>query len=108
MSGLSPAKSIWLLARLRLLRLFNMIRGVRFGRAAFAKDRYHEIRIALETPERRGTVVTFRCYDDAIVFRYEVSKQEDRERLTIADEGTSFTLSGESVGCPAEPSIVQR
>jgi membrane protease YdiL (CAAX protease family) len=39
MSGLSPAKAMWLLARLRLLRLFNMVSGIRFGKAANTRSR---------------------------------------------------------------------
>jgi membrane protease YdiL (CAAX protease family) len=39
MSGLSPANAMWLLARLRLRRLFNMVSGVRFGKAANTRSR---------------------------------------------------------------------
>ena len=39
MNGLSPANAMWLLARLRLRRLFNMVSGVRFGKAANTRSR---------------------------------------------------------------------
>ncbi|CAN7551329.1 CPBP family intramembrane metalloprotease [Pseudoduganella sp. LjRoot289] len=39
MNGRSPARAIWLLARLRLLRLLNMTSAIRFGKAANAKSR---------------------------------------------------------------------
>ena len=39
MNAPSPAKAIWLLARLRLLRLFNMTGALRFGKAANSKSR---------------------------------------------------------------------
>jgi len=67
---------------------------VLFGRADFAPDRYHETRFSLETPRKRRVDVIVRCYDDAIAFRYDVPKQAGMDRLTVADEGTSFTLSG--------------
>src|SRR5215471_1495235 len=43
---------------------------VLFGRAAAARDRYREARFTLENPQHRRIEVVFRCYDDAIAFRY--------------------------------------
>jgi len=67
---------------------------VLFGKADSARDRYREVRFTLENPQRRQIEVVLRCYDDAIAFRYEVSRQPGQERLTVADENTSFPLSG--------------
>ena len=38
--------------------------------------------------------VVFRCYNDAIAFRYEVPKQAGMKRLTVTEEGTSFVPAG--------------
>ncbi|HZO88483.1 MAG TPA: glycoside hydrolase family 97 protein [Chthonomonadaceae bacterium] len=65
-----------------------------FGKAAVARDRYREVRFSLETPRRRRVDVLFRCYDDALAFRYVVPKQKGMERLTVVEEGTSFGLAG--------------
>lgn len=67
---------------------------VLFGRTDFTRDRYRETRFSLETGRKHRVDVVFRCYDDAIAFRYEVPKQAGMERLTIADENTAFSLSG--------------
>ncbi|HEY0866457.1 MAG TPA: glycoside hydrolase family 97 protein [Fimbriimonas sp.] len=69
--------------------------AVLFGRNATAEDRYQELLLKYES--RQGTLfnVVFRCYDDAIAFRYEIPSQKDRKQVTIADEGTTFALSGD-------------
>ena len=67
---------------------------VLFGKTVYARDRYQEARFSLLTPDRRRINVVFRCYDDAIAFRYEVPKQAGLERLTVTEEGTSFALVG--------------
>ena len=38
--------------------------------------------------------MVFRCYNDAIAFRYEVPKQAGMKRLTVTEEGTSFVPTG--------------
>jgi alpha-glucosidase len=65
-----------------------------FGKADMAWDHYGETRFSLENRQHRPVEVVFRCYDDAIAFRYEIPKQPGKERLTITEEGTSFALSG--------------
>ncbi len=65
-----------------------------FGKADKARNHYRELRLSLETPHKRRFDVVFRCYDDAIALRYEIPKSGNKEPLTIADEGTSFTLAG--------------
>jgi alpha-glucosidase len=67
---------------------------VHFGKSATAQDHYCETRFALENRRHGSVDVVFRCYDDAMAFRYEVPKQAGKERLTVTEEGTSFTLSG--------------
>jgi alpha-glucosidase len=67
---------------------------VLFGKTATARDRYHETRLSLENRQRGRVEVVFRCYDDAIAFRYEVPEQAGKQRLTVTEEGTSFALAG--------------
>jgi alpha-glucosidase len=67
---------------------------VLFGRAAAARDRYREARFTLENPQHRRIEVVFRCYDDAIAFRYETPRQNGMERIVITEENTSFALDG--------------
>jgi alpha-glucosidase len=68
---------------------------VPFGRSEYARDRFHEVRFTLETPERRRTDVVFRCYDDAIALRYELPADEKNRSVTVTDETSSFRVSGE-------------
>jgi alpha-glucosidase len=67
---------------------------VLFGKADSAQDRYQETRLSLENRQQGHIDVVFRCYDEAIAFRYEIPKQAGKERLTVTEEGTSFALSG--------------
>jgi alpha-glucosidase len=68
---------------------------VLFGKANHANDRYREIRLTMEHPQRRGVDVVFRCYDDAIALRYEVPTHATTASVTITNEITSFGLEGE-------------
>lgn len=68
-----------------------------FGKADHVEDRYNELRLSLESRMGRRIHVLFRCYDDAIAFRYEVPKQKGRDRLIVSDEGTSFGIPGNPV-----------
>jgi alpha-glucosidase len=65
-----------------------------FGKADVARDRYEERRFSLENSQHRPMEIVFRCYDDAIAFRYEVPKVAGKGRLTVTEEGSSFTLAG--------------
>ena len=67
---------------------------VLFGKTEFAHDNYRETRIAFENRHKRRISVVFRCYDDAIAFRYEVPKQPGVVRQTVLEEGTSFGIAG--------------
>lgn len=67
---------------------------VLFGKADTARNHYHELRLSLETLRARRFDVVFRCFNDAIALRYEIPATASKEPLTIADEGTSFTLAG--------------
>lgn len=65
---------------------------VLFGKAERANDRFHETRFTFETAHRRRLDVVFRCYPDAIAFRYELPKDSVAESVTVSDETTSFRL----------------
>jgi alpha-glucosidase len=67
---------------------------VLFGKSASARDHYNELRLKFirGTGERIDAV--FRCYDDALAFRYEVPQQLGTDRIVIADEATSFGVCG--------------
>ncbi|MBC8063529.1 MAG: glycoside hydrolase family 97 N-terminal domain-containing protein, partial [Chlorobia bacterium] len=65
-----------------------------FGKASRARDHYEELRLEFEAGENLTASIVFRCYDDAIAFRYEILRQKSTSRITIKDESTSFSLSG--------------
>ncbi|HWX18744.1 MAG TPA: glycoside hydrolase family 97 protein [Candidatus Binatia bacterium] len=68
---------------------------VLFGKADNANDRFNDLRFTFETPQRRRLDVVFRCYDDAIAFRYELPKHAKGKAVTVTDETTSFRVEGE-------------
>lgn len=65
---------------------------VLFGKAERAHDRFHETRFTFETSRHRRLDVVFRCYTDAVAFRYELPKDSEAASVTISDETTSFQL----------------
>src|SRR5205085_9209021 len=67
---------------------------VLLGKSAYANDSFHETRFTFETPRHRRLDVTFRCYNDAVAFRYELPRDEARS-VTIAEETTSSRVEGE-------------
>ncbi len=75
-------------------RLIDERIPVLFGKSDFARDRFHELRLFLESKAGRSEVV-FRCYDDAIALRYELPADADKRSVTILDETTSFRLEGQ-------------
>jgi len=68
---------------------------VLFGKADHANDRFRETRFTFETPQHRRLDVTFRCYNDAIAFRYELPKGPQPASVTITDETASFRVAGD-------------
>lgn len=97
--GLQTAHAGDLLAGARVLderrRSVDQRVPVLFGRSADARDRFHEIRYGLESPQQRRLDVVFRCYNDAIALRYELPAADKAAAVTIMDETTSFGLAGE-------------
>lgn len=67
---------------------------VLFGKTKQARDRYREARLTFESRADTRLDVVFRCYDDAVAFRYEIPKQAGLDRLVVRDELTSFGVAG--------------
>lgn len=65
------------------------------GKADHAADRFREVRWVCEDAFRRRTEVVFRCYDDAVAFRYEILEGAATNVVTVVNEGTAFGLVGE-------------
>lgn len=68
---------------------------IKFGRASSTWNRYREARLTLENPAKVRVDVVFRCYNDAVAFRYDVPKQSNLGRFVLRDELTSFGLAGD-------------
>ena len=60
-------------------RSLNRRVRVLFGKSDHADDRFREIRLTRETREARRADAVFRCYDDAIALRYEMSAKGPRQ-----------------------------
>jgi alpha-glucosidase len=99
--GLETADAGDLMAGVRIVhhstRSHDQRIPVLFGKADHADDRFREIRYTLETPQHRRSDVVFRCYNDAIAFRYELPFGESAGPVTITNETTSFRLTGEPI-----------
>lgn len=70
----------------------NRVIPVLFGKADHAEDAFNECRLTVETPQGRRLDVIFRCYNDAVAFRYELPKDAAAESVKVMDETTSFHL----------------
>jgi alpha-glucosidase len=96
--GLQTADAGELMAGARLVRVRNRSEDQRipvlFGKADHAENRFRETRFTFETPQHRRLDVVFRCYNDALAFRYELPKDAQAHSVTIADETTSFRVAG--------------
>ena len=99
--GLQTSDGGELLAGARVLRERSKSEDQRipvlFGKSDFANDCFHESRFTLETLRGRHVKLAFRCYDDAIAFRYELPDEGPARSVTITDESTSFHLEGNPV-----------
>jgi alpha-glucosidase len=106
--GLQTADSGELLAGARVLgkrtRAVEERIPVLFGKADHANDAFHETRFVLESREHHRVEVVFRCYDDAIAFRYELPAapqpgegavaRSQPASVIITNESTSFNFEG--------------
>jgi len=96
--GLQIADGGELLAGVALVDVQNRSEDQRilvlFGKSDHANDRFRESRLTLETKTHQRFNVVFRCYDDAIAFRYELPGTESRGTVTVINETTSFEVEG--------------
>ena len=68
---------------------------VLFGKSDHAEDRFRETRFTLENPKHGRADVVFRCYDDAVAVRYELTGEGGAAPVVIRNESTSFRLEGD-------------
>ncbi|MCB1125604.1 MAG: glycoside hydrolase family 97 protein, partial [Verrucomicrobiae bacterium] len=79
-------------------RSVNVRVPVLFGRRSEAADRFEEVRMIARASVGPGVAVVFRCYDDAVAFRYEIGLDGSdgaEGGIAIADETTSFQTTGD-------------
>jgi alpha-glucosidase len=97
--GLQTAEAGEQMAGVRLVdesnRSVDQLIPVLFGKSDQAQDRYHETRLRFETREHRRIEVVFRCYNDAVAFRYELPGETKGGPVVITDETTSFGVEGD-------------
>ena len=65
-----------------------------FGKSSSARNQYRELRLNFSGASGQKIDAVFRCYNDAIAFRYEIPQQGADGRIVIADEATSFGVAG--------------
>jgi alpha-glucosidase len=64
-----------------------------FGKADHGNNHFRELRLNFQTRGQQPLAVVFRCFDDAIAFRYELGGSN--RTVTIADENSSFGVEGD-------------
>jgi alpha-glucosidase len=96
--GLQTTDSGELLAGARLIRevhdSHNQRVPVLFGKTAETTDRFEAVRFELATASGGHVDVEFRCYNDAVAFRYVIKDGFKTAQVTISNETTSFGVSG--------------
>jgi alpha-glucosidase len=96
--GLQTTDAGELLAGARLLAENHGYRNERipvlFGKTAQADNRFEEIHFEFATASSGHVVVEFRCYNDAVAFRYFINDLPKQSRVTISDESTGFGVTG--------------
>lgn len=65
-----------------------------FGKAARGENHFRETRLSFAGLNQQHFDVVFRCFNDAIAFRYELSANGSHGPITIADEASSFGVQG--------------
>ncbi len=73
-------------------RSINERVDIPFGKADHGNNHFREESFEVETQGRERLRVVFRCFDDAIAFRYELGGSN--RTVTIADEDSSFGVEG--------------
>lgn len=68
-----------------------------FGKSAQAVDAYRAVTVLMRSPDTGDVSLEFRCYDDAVAFRYEVFMLPKTKKITISSEESSFRPVGNPV-----------
>lgn len=66
-----------------------------FGKSSEGLNRFREIRLGLRTPDEGRLALVFRCFDDAVAFRYEVESLPGSKGVIVQGEDSSFAPVGE-------------
>lgn len=66
-----------------------------FGKSSEGVNRFREIRLGLRTPDGGSLALVFRCFDDAVAFRYEVESLPGSKGVVVQGEDSSFVPAGE-------------
>jgi alpha-glucosidase len=65
--------------------------GMPFGKASHAQDHFNEWTVTLKPVSGVSAEVVFRCYQDAVAFRYRLKRLiPDKAPLVVSDEVTTF------------------
>ena len=96
--GLQTTDAGELFAGARLLRQSHSSHNERipvlFGKTAQAENRFEEVRLEFATAAGGHLDVEFRCYNDAVAFRYVIKDLPNQSRATVSDESTGFSVTG--------------
>jgi alpha-glucosidase len=64
------------------------------GRSDHADNTFHEARFAFNSPTGGRVDVVFRCFNDAVAFRYELPDNGATDSVTILEESSTFRIQG--------------
>ncbi|MCC7376524.1 MAG: glycoside hydrolase family 97 protein [Verrucomicrobiales bacterium] len=64
------------------------------GKSSSARNAFRESRFSLSSPKTGRVDVVFRCFNDALAFRYELIDGGAGETVTIEDETSTFRFAG--------------
>ncbi|MBL9136521.1 MAG: glycoside hydrolase family 97 catalytic domain-containing protein [Verrucomicrobiales bacterium] len=65
------------------------------GRSDHAANEFRETRVAFDSPTGGRVDIVFRCFNDAVAFRYELPAHPAMDSVTILEESSTFRLQGQ-------------
>jgi alpha-glucosidase len=68
-----------------------------WGESRYVRNNYNELTIDVKetSGKQRAFQVVFRVFNDGLGFRYQFSKQENKDSVYIMDELTQFKLAND-------------
>ena len=66
-----------------------------WGEVAEIREHYREMLIKLENKDGQKMNIRFKAFNDGIGLRYEFPNQKGLEKLTVTDEMTQFSMTGD-------------